>query len=107
MLGHLDEDACQSLTRKGVYPYEYIDSFERFNESKLPKKEKYYSILKKEAITDEEYEFGKKVWQIFKLMDLGVLPDLDMNTDVIILADVFESFRKHHRRNISWIYPIS
>ena len=58
---HLDEDAFELLTRKGVYPYEYIDSFERFNETKLPEKEKYYSTLTIKHITDEKYDFAKKV----------------------------------------------
>ena len=76
-----------------VYPYEYFDKFERFNETKLPEKEKYYSTLSKRDITDEEYEFAKEVWEKFKLKNLGELHDLYMNTDVMILADVFESSR--------------
>ena len=55
------EDAFELLCRKGVYPYEYIDSFTRFNETKLPEKEKYYSILRNEGITDEEYNFAKEI----------------------------------------------
>ena len=90
----MNEDAFPILCRKGVYPYEYNDSFERFKETKLPEKEKYYSTLSKKDITDEEYEFAKEVWEKFKLKNLGELHDLYMNTDVMILADVFESFRK-------------
>ena len=92
--GHLDEDAFELLCRKGVYPYDYMDSFERFNETKLPKKEEYYNSLKKQEISDEEYDFAKTVWEKFKLKDIGELHDLYMNVDVMILADVFESFRK-------------
>ena len=51
---HLDEDVFELLCRKGVYPYEYFDTFERFNETKLPEKEKYYSTLTKKHIT---YDF--------------------------------------------------
>ena len=70
--GHLDEnEVFELLARKGVFPYEYIDSFERFNETKLPEKEKYYSTLSKKDITDEEYEFAKEVWSKFKLKNLG------------------------------------
>ena len=88
------EDAFELLCRKGVYPYEYMDSFTRFNETKLPEKEKYYSILRNEGITDEEYNFTKEMWTRFKLKNLGQLHDIYMNTDVMLLADVFESFRK-------------
>ena len=91
---HIDEEAFHLLTRKGVYPYEYFDSHQRFNEAKLPENEKYYSTLKNEGITDEEYDFAKEVWSRFKLKNLGELHDLYMNTDVMLLADVFESFRK-------------
>ena len=105
--GHLDDDVFPLLCRKGVYPYEYFDTFETFNETKLPEKEKYYSTLSKRDITDEEYEFAKEVWEKFKLKNLGELHDLYMNTDVMILADVFESFRERAVANISWIQPIS
>ena len=49
------------LLKKGIYPYEYMDSFERFGEKQLPDKEKFYSSLRGEGITDEEYEHAKKV----------------------------------------------
>ena len=48
------------MARKGVYPYDYIDSFDKFNE-KLPPKEEFYSILNNEHISDEYYEHAKDV----------------------------------------------
>ena len=65
--------------------------FESFRETAL---EKYYSILSNMNITDEEYEYAKEVWGKLKMKNLGELHDLYMNTDVMILADVFESFRE-------------
>ena len=62
--GHIDEDAFELLCRKGVYPYDYMDSWEKFNETKLPKKEEYYNSLKKQEISDEEYDFAKEVWSV-------------------------------------------
>ena len=59
------------LLRKGIYPYEYTDSWERFNEESLPDKESFYSELYKENITDKEYEHAQKVWKVFKIKDLG------------------------------------
>ena len=49
------------LLKKGVYPYEYMDSWERFNEALLPSKESFYSELHKEDITDEDYNHAKKI----------------------------------------------
>ena len=62
--------------RNCIYPYEYKDSWERFNEESLPDKESFYNELYKENITDEEYEHGQKVWKVFKIKDLGEYHDL-------------------------------
>ena len=51
------------LLRKGVYPYEYMDSWERFNETLLPDKEAFYSSLNKEDITDVDHRHAKKVFK--------------------------------------------
>ena len=59
------------LTEKGVYPYDYIDDFEKFNETKLPPKEKFYSQLSESHISDEDYERAKKVWEHFGIRNLG------------------------------------
>ena len=82
------------LFKKGVYPYEYIDSFERFNEKSLPEKEKFYSKLNGKEITEEEYEHAKKVWEKYECKTIGDYHDLYLKTDVTLLADVFEIFRK-------------
>ena len=52
------------MLRKGVYSYEYMDSWERFDETLLPDKEAFYSQLKLEDITDEDYEHARKVWEV-------------------------------------------
>ena len=91
------------LTRKGVYPYEYIDSWGKFKETKLPGIEKFYSTLTNSKIYEEDYGFAKKLWEEFELEDIGQLHDLYMNTDVMLLADVFESFSKFFGGSIIWI----
>ena len=82
------------LYKKGIYPYGYMDSFEKFNETSLPKKEDFYSKLKDENITEDEYAHAKTVWETFKCKTLGDYHDLYVKTDVALLADVFENFRK-------------
>ena len=81
------------LLRKGVYPYEYMDSWKKFNETELPDKESFYSELNKESITDEDYVHAQKVWDVFKIKYLGEYHDLYVQSDTLHLADVFENFR--------------
>ena len=77
------------LLRKGVYPYEYMDSWEKFNDTSLPNK-KYFN---KEHTTDEDYLHAQKVWNTFKIKNLGEYHDLYVQSDTSLLADVFENFR--------------
>lgn len=81
------------VTRKGVYPYEYTDSWDKLEETSLPAKEDFYSTLLESDITNEDYEHGKKVWEHFGCKTLGEYSDLYLKVDVLLLADVFENFR--------------
>ena len=81
------------LLRKGVYPYEYMDNWERFNETSLPNKESFYSSLNMENIDDIDYRHGNNVFKKFKLKNLGEYHDLYVQSDTLLLADVFENFR--------------
>ena len=82
------------MTRKGVYPYDYMDSFEKFNKTELPTKEEFYSILNNEHITEEDYTHAQKVWTTFQLQTMGEYHNLYLKSDILLLADVFENFRK-------------
>ena len=81
------------LLRKGVYPYEYMDNWERFNETSLPNKESFYSSLNMENIDDIDYRHGNNVFKKFQLKNLGEYHDLYVQSDTLLLADVFENFR--------------
>ena len=81
------------LLRKGVYPYEYMDNYKRFNEELLPNKEYFYSELNKEGITDEDHKHAQKVWKEFNIKNLGQYHDLYVRSDTTLLADAFENFR--------------
>ena len=81
------------MSKKGVYPYDFMDSFGKFNE-KLPPKEEFYSILNDEHISDEDYEHAQNVWNTFNLKNMGEYHDLYLESDILLLADVFENFRK-------------
>ena len=82
------------MSKKGVYPYDYMDSFEKFNEKELPTKDQFYSILSDQHIADDEYDHAKKVWKTFKIKTMGEYHDLYLGSDVLLLTDVFENFRK-------------
>ena len=82
------------MTRKGIYPYDYMDSFEKFNKTELPTKEEFYSILNNEHISDEDYCHAKKVWNKFQLQTMSEYHNLYLQSDILLLADVFENFRK-------------
>ena len=81
------------LLRKGVYPYEYMDNWERFDETSLPNKESFYSNLNMENIDHIDYRHGNNVFKRFKLKNLGEYHDLYLQSDTLLLADVFENFR--------------
>ena len=87
------------LTRKGVYPYDYVSSIEKLSETQLPQKEKFYSKLNDEDITDDDYQHAINVWNTFKCKTIRDYHDLYLKSDVLLLSDVFENFRKtclHH-----------
>ena len=81
------------LLRKVVYPYEYMDSWERFNETSTPNKKAFYSKLNLEDITDEDYAHAPKVWDVFEIKNQGEYHDLYVLWDTLLLANVFQNFR--------------
>ena len=81
------------LLRKGVYPYEDMDSWEKFNETSLPDKKAFYSKLNLEDITDKDYAHAQKVWEVFETKDRGEYRDSYVQCDTLLLADVFGKFR--------------
>ena len=86
-------DKLSLVKRKGVYPYDYIDTLERLKETKLLPKEAFYSKLNNEDISDEDYTHAKKVWEVFEMKHLQGYHNLYNETDVLLLANVFENFR--------------
>ena len=96
---HLDEEAFEMLSRKGVYPYSYMDSFTHFEETSHPPREAFFNDLTNTDISDEDYDFIYKLWRTFELKNLGELHNLYVTTDVLLLADVFEGYRKCSLKN--------
>ena len=90
----LKDEQLKLMSQKGVYPYDYMDSFEKFNEQALPIKKEFYSIMNDQHISDKDYNHAQNVWKTFKLKSMGDYHDLYLKSDILLLADVFENFRK-------------
>ncbi|CAH3046267.1 unnamed protein product, partial [Porites lobata] len=88
------KDKTESLTRKGVYTYDYVSSISKFLEKQLPPKKEFYSKLSNEDITDDEYQHAINVWNTFNCQNIRDYHNLYLKSDVLLLADVFENFRK-------------
>ena len=82
------------LTRRGVYPYDYVSSMEKLSETQLPPKEEFYSKLNDEGISDDDCQHAINVWNTFKCKTIRDYHDLYLKSDVLLLSDVFENFRK-------------
>ena len=89
------------LTRKGVYPYEYVNSWDRFNETQLPPIDAFYSNLNTSLISEDDYQHAQRVWEEFGIHNLGDYHDLYLRTDLVLLASVYKAFRdtclKHYK----------
>ena len=88
-----DNNKFLLLLRKGVYPYECMDDWEKFSETLLPEKGDFYSHLNMENITDANYEHEKRVSKVFEKKNLGWYYDLYIQSNALLLADVFENLR--------------
>ena len=96
------------ISRKGVYPYDYMDSLQKFSEEKFPPKENFLNRLNETHISDEDYDHAQNVWEKFGLKNMGEYHDLYLKSDVLLLADVFEEFRsvclENYQLDPAWYY---
>ena len=81
------------LLRKGVYPYEDMDNWKKFDETTIPPKEAFYSEFSLEGTSDADYAHAQKVREVFGIKNRGEYHDLYAQSDTLLLADVFENFK--------------
>ena len=82
------------LTRKGIYSYEYMPSWDCFEETQLPPIEAFYSKLNMSSISSDNYQHAQKVWKEFRIYNVKDYHDLYLRTNVVLLMNVYEAFRK-------------
>ena len=89
-----DKEKFILLLRKGVYQYEYMDNWKRFYEIMLPSKVNFHSNLSMKGISDNDYKHAKKAWDIFDVRNVGDYHNLYVQSDTLLISDVFEEFGK-------------
>ena len=98
------------LTKKGVYPYDYVNDLSKMTETQLPPKEEFYSKLNDEILSDDDYQHAINVWKTFNCKTIRDYHDLYLKTDVLLLADVFEKFRntclEYYKLDPAYYYTI-
>ena len=83
-----DNNVLDLVKKKGFYPFEYMNDFEKIKE-KLPNKEKFYSSLTGKKVNNKEYDHVLKVWKKFEMKTMKYYHDLYLKCVVLLLADVF------------------
>ncbi|KAJ8949419.1 hypothetical protein NQ318_007519 [Aromia moschata] len=89
-----DESQFRLMRQKGVFPYSFVDNLDKLNLKYLPSKEQFYDNLSETHIKDVDYERAQKVWNLFGCHTLGEYSDIYLKSDVLLLCDVFQNFRK-------------
>ena len=92
------------MTEKGVYPYDYMNTFDNFIEEQLPSKEQFYSRLSEEGKTNYDCNKAKQIRKHFNIKNMGVYRDSYLQTDVLLLTDVLGNFLVFQ---LLWIRPCS
>ena len=101
-------DRLDLLLRKGVFPYDWFDCFDKLSSAQLPPKEAFYSRLNDSDTSIEDYRHAQKVWKTFEIKTMEDYHDLYLESDVLLLSDVFENFRdvciKNYALDPAWYY---
>ena len=102
-LNKIYENNTELSSRKGVYPYDYVNSIDKFNETKLPPIHEFYSKLYDTHISEEDYNHAQNVFKTVNRKAIKDYHNLYLKSDVLLLADVFENFHdvclNHYKLN--------
>ncbi|KAK9693583.1 hypothetical protein QE152_g34104 [Popillia japonica] len=109
VLKEFKKEDLHLVLQKGVYPYETVDSYEKFSEQLPLEKKDWYTLLGDKNISDHDLNFAVKVYKHFNCKNFGEYHDLYLKLDTILLKDVFDNFRKTCYKNykLDPVYSIS
>ncbi|XP_078032837.1 uncharacterized protein LOC144467773 [Augochlora pura] len=96
---HLSDDDFDLVTRKAIFPYDYVTSYDKLSDTCLLPREEFYNKLHDSEISDADYHHARRVCSRFGIQTLGQYSDLYLKLDILLLADVFEKFRKDSLEN--------
>ena len=99
MLRHFPSDKVHMLLRKDIFCYDYWDCPEKVLDDRLPQQTAFYSRLTEEGVSLQDYQHAMNVWREFGIRNLGEYHGLYLKTDVLILTDIFETFRRMCLKN--------
>ena len=88
------EEDFKLVTQKDIFPYEFMDSMDKMKSKGFPSKDSFYSTFYESHASDEDYHRAEKVWDHLNMKTMKDYHDLYLETDVLLLADVFENFRR-------------
>ncbi|XP_063243608.1 uncharacterized protein LOC134542910 [Bacillus rossius redtenbacheri] len=91
-MAFFEPQCVQLVMRKGIFPYDHVDTWEHLDERQLPLQDCFFNILTDSDISYADYDHAKTVWDTFKCSTLGEYSDVYLKSDVLILCDVFENF---------------
>lgn len=98
------------MRQKGIFPYSFVDSMEKLDETTIPTMSEFYDTLREEHISQTEYDRASKVWRTFKCKTLGEYSDIYLKSDVLLLTDIFESYRsvclRHYKLDPTQYYTV-
>ncbi|XP_046666612.1 uncharacterized protein LOC124358355 [Homalodisca vitripennis] len=101
-------EQLELLVKKGVYPYDYMDSIEKFERCSLPNQEDFYNKLNDAHVKPEDYRHAVNVWNTFNIQNMKDYTLLYNKTDVLLLADIMENFRdvcmQTYQLDPAWYY---
>ncbi len=107
---HLGKKKIELLKQKGVFPYEFMDCFNKLQYGKLPEKKEFHSKLNNTDISNEDYAHAQNVWKTFGCKTMHNYHNLYLKTDVLLLPDIMENFRKLCMKNCRldpmWYYTV-
>ena len=108
--GFTNDEQFLLMIQKGIYPYDYIDNYDKLLEKQLPKKKFFNNKLSNSKCSEKDYSQAQLVWKTFNCKSFMDYHNIYLKSDVLLLADVWESFREvcntSHKLDVEYYYTL-